>query len=105
MRSIEKLDYHPNPSARGLGGNRSYLLALLYDVSCDYYATSVLSGVIETCRAAKYQVVMRPCDYQSATVVDGRSKVVSGATVVSGCVVATATTGSGRDASRPFRQA
>jgi LacI family transcriptional regulator len=69
-RAIEKLDYHPNPSARGLGGNRSYLLALLYDISCDYYATSVLSGVIETCRAAKYEVVMRPCDYQSLTVAE-----------------------------------
>ena len=61
-RSIEKLDYHPNRSARGLGGNRSYLLGLLYDVSCGYYTTSVLAGVIETSRAARYQVVMEPCD-------------------------------------------
>ena len=65
MRAIEKLDYHPNPSARGLGGNRSYLLGLLYDVSCGYYATSVLAGFIERSRAAKYQVVMEPCDYSA----------------------------------------
>ena len=57
-RAIEKLDYHPNPSARGLGGNRSYLLGLLYDVSCGYYATSVLAGATERSRAAKYQIVM-----------------------------------------------
>ncbi len=69
-RAIEKLDYHPNPSARGLGGNRSYLLGLLYDLSCEYYATSVLAGVIESCRAANYQVVMQPCDYRSSTVAD-----------------------------------
>src|SRR4051812_36705503 len=25
MKVIRKLDYHPNPSARGLGGSRSYL--------------------------------------------------------------------------------
>ena len=67
-RAIEKLDYHPNPSARGLGGNRSYLLGLLYDLSCEYYATSVLAGVIESCRAANYQVVMQPCDYRSSSV-------------------------------------
>ena len=66
MRSIEKLDYHPNPSARGLGGNRSYLIGLLYDISCGYYTTSVLAGIIERSRAAKYQVVMEPCDYNSA---------------------------------------
>jgi LacI family transcriptional regulator len=70
LRSIEKLDYHPNPSARGLGGNRSYLLGLLYDVSCGYYTTSVLAGVIERSRAAKYQVVMEPCDYNAATLAE-----------------------------------
>lgn len=69
MRVIRKLDYHPNPSARGLGGMRSYLIGLLYDYSCDFYATSVLAGVLETCRAAHYQVVMHPCDYQSPKLV------------------------------------
>jgi LacI family transcriptional regulator len=67
MRAIQKLDYHPNPSARGLGGNRSYLLALLYDISCGYYATSVLAGAMERSRAANYQIVMQPCDYNAAT--------------------------------------
>jgi LacI family transcriptional regulator len=63
QRVIAKLDYHPSPSARGLSGSRSYLIGLLYDVSCAYYATGVLSGVLETCRDAQYQVVMQPCDY------------------------------------------
>jgi len=70
LRTIEKLDYHPNPSARGLGGNRSYLLGLLYDVSCGYYTTSVLAGVIERSRAAKYQIVMEPCDYNAPTLAE-----------------------------------
>ena len=52
LRVIRKLDYHPSPSARGLSGSRSYLISLLYDVSCAYYATGVLGGVLETCRAA-----------------------------------------------------
>jgi LacI family transcriptional regulator len=70
MRAIEKLDYHPNPSARGLGGNRSYLLGLLYDTSCGYYATSVLAGAIERSRAAKYQIVMQSCDYNASSLAD-----------------------------------
>ncbi|MBB6095436.1 LacI family transcriptional regulator [Povalibacter uvarum] len=70
LRVIRKLDYHPNPSARGLGGSRSYLIGVLYDVSCAYYATGVLAGVIETCRAARYQVVLHPCDYQSPALVE-----------------------------------
>jgi LacI family transcriptional regulator len=70
LRVIRKLDYHPSPSARGLGGSRSYLIGLLYDVSCAYYATGVLGGVLETCRAAHYQVVMQPCDYKSASLAE-----------------------------------
>jgi LacI family transcriptional regulator len=65
LRVIRKLDYHPNPSARGLSGSRSFLIGLLYDRSSEYYATSVLAGVLETCRAAHYQVIMQPCDYRS----------------------------------------
>lgn len=70
LKAIRKLDYHPNPSARSLGGSRSYLISLLYDMSCEYYATSVLGGVLEACRAAHYQVVMQPCDYRSPTLAE-----------------------------------
>ncbi|HEY4367684.1 MAG TPA: LacI family DNA-binding transcriptional regulator [Steroidobacteraceae bacterium] len=70
MRVIRKLDYHPNPSARGLGGSRSYLIGLLYDNSCAYYATGVLAGVLEICREARYQVVLHPCDYQAPTLAE-----------------------------------
>ena len=74
LRVIRKLDYHPSPSARGLSGSRSYLIGLLYDVSCAYYATGVLGGVLETCRAAHYQVVMQPCDYKSASLTEEVSR-------------------------------
>jgi LacI family transcriptional regulator len=36
LKVIRKLDYRPNPSARSLGGSRSYLVSLLYDKSCEY---------------------------------------------------------------------
>src|SRR4029077_4850759 len=54
----------------GLGGSRSYLIGVLYDNSCAYYATGVLAGVLETCRAARYQVVLHPCDYQLPSLAD-----------------------------------
>jgi LacI family transcriptional regulator len=76
LRVIRKLDYHPNPSARGLSGARSFLIGLLYDRTCDYYATSVLAGVIETCRAAHYQVIMQPCDFRSPSLAEEISRNV-----------------------------
>ena len=76
MRVIQKLDYHPNPSARGLSGSRSYLIGLLYDRHCENYATNVLAGVIETCRAGHYQVIMQPCDCRSPSLADEISRDV-----------------------------
>jgi LacI family transcriptional regulator len=76
LRVIRKLDFHPNPSARGLSGARSYLVGLIYDHMSGYYATSVLAGVIETCRAAHYQVIMQPCDSRSPTLADEISRNV-----------------------------
>jgi LacI family transcriptional regulator len=76
LRVIRKLDYHPNPSARGLSGSRSFLIGLLYDRSCEYYATSVLTGVLETCRAAQYQVIMQACDYRSPTLTEEVERIV-----------------------------
>jgi LacI family transcriptional regulator len=76
MRVIRKLDYHPDPAARGLSGARSFLIGLLYDRTCEYYATSVLAGVIETCRAAHYQVIMQPCDFHSPALADEISRNV-----------------------------
>lgn len=76
LRVIRKLDYHPNPSARGLSGSRSYLIALIYDRTCEYYATGVLAGVVETCRAAHYQVIMQPCDFRSQSLADEISRNV-----------------------------
>lgn len=70
LKVIRKLNYHPNPSARSLGGSRSYLIGVLYDYSCAYYATGVLAGVLETCRAARYQVVLHPCDYRLPSLAD-----------------------------------
>jgi LacI family transcriptional regulator len=76
MRVIRKLDYHPNPSARGLSGARSYLIGLIYDHQAAYYATGVLAGVVETCRAAHYQVIMQPCDTRSPSLADEISRNV-----------------------------
>ena len=85
LRVIRKLDYHPDPAARGLSGSRSFLIALLYDRTCEYYATSVLAGVIETCRAAHYQVIMQPCDFRSPSLAEEISRNVRrGATASSG---------------------
>jgi len=50
--SIRALNYVPNASARSLAGNRSYLVALLYDnpMAGSSYTMEVIVGVLQTPR-------------------------------------------------------
>ena len=43
---IAKLDYQPNPSARGLASSRSFLIALLYDNPSTAYIISLQTGAL-----------------------------------------------------------
>ncbi len=58
--AAKKLNYRPNPSARSLAGNRSYLVALVYDNPSPNYVMEVLSGVLDACGAAHYSMMLCP---------------------------------------------
>jgi LacI family transcriptional regulator len=60
--AAKKLNYRPNPSARSLAGNRSYLIALVYDNPSPNYVMEVLSGVLDACEAAHYSMMLRPLE-------------------------------------------
>ena len=59
---IEKLDFQPNPSARGLAAARSFLVALLYDNPSTAYIISLQSGALAACRENGYGLIIDPCD-------------------------------------------
>ncbi|NND46002.1 MAG: substrate-binding domain-containing protein, partial [Xanthomonadales bacterium] len=56
---------HPSSSARSLAGNRSYLMGLLYDNPSASYITKIQNGVLRTCRAQHYDLLIHPCDYKN----------------------------------------
>lgn len=62
--SIRELDYVPNASARSLAGNRSYLVALLYDnpTAVSSYIMDVIVGVLQACKGTPYNAVLHPFD-------------------------------------------
>lgn len=59
QETVEKLQYRPNPSARSLAGQRSYMLALVYDNPSNYLM-EIQTGVLEACRAQHYSLVLAP---------------------------------------------
>jgi len=61
--AMETLDYRPLPSARSLAGNRSFLVAMLYDNNdnpASTYLAEIQDGVLEACDAQRYSMMVRP---------------------------------------------
>ncbi|MFT3763554.1 MAG: LacI family DNA-binding transcriptional regulator [Pseudoxanthomonas sp.] len=67
--AVEKLHYRPHPSARTLAGNRSYLLAMLYDNPSSNYLMEVQLGVLDACQAQHYHLLLAPLVYDAKDIV------------------------------------
>jgi LacI family transcriptional regulator len=77
LRAVKDLDYRPNPSARSLAANRSFLVAMLYDNASPNYTMQVQNGVLQACDANHYGMVMRPMDSTSAQFVERVEALIS----------------------------
>lgn len=62
LKAVEALDYRPNIFARGLPGNRSFLICLLVPEVIPGYVAEFQLGVIGRCRASGYHLVAQPYD-------------------------------------------
>ena len=62
LRAVDKLKYIPNSSARSLAGNKSYLIALIYNNPSANYLMEVMGGVLEACAAEQYNMLLCPLD-------------------------------------------
>ena len=66
QQAVSEMRYKPHPSARSLAGQKSYLIALLYDNPSANYLMEVLGGVLEACEANHYNMLLSPVVYDSA---------------------------------------
>jgi LacI family transcriptional regulator len=76
QKAIQELNYRPNTSARRLAGNRSYLIALVYDDPSAYpnasanYVTNLHGGVLKKSRELGYDLLIHPCEYENRNLVN-----------------------------------
>jgi LacI family transcriptional regulator len=68
-KAVEKLRYRPHPSARGLAGRKSYLVAMLYDNPSSNYLMEVELGVLDACQAQHYHLMLAPLVYDAKDIV------------------------------------
>ncbi|HVI58625.1 MAG TPA: LacI family DNA-binding transcriptional regulator [Luteimonas sp.] len=70
LETVGRLQYRPNASARSLAGQRSYVIALLYNNPSRNYLMEIQAGVLDACYARHYNLVL-------ASVGSGREPVAS----------------------------
>jgi len=65
--AAKALNYRPNPSARSLAGNRSYLVSLVYDdpAAASSYIMEIIVGMLAACEQSRYSAMLRPLEYAS----------------------------------------
>jgi LacI family transcriptional regulator len=69
QKAVDKLKYVPHFSARSLAGNKSFLVALLYNNPSANYLMEVMGGVLEACAAEQYNMLLCPLEPDGPRVV------------------------------------
>ncbi|VUD42481.1 Catabolite control protein A [Thalassocella blandensis] len=68
-KAVKELDYQPNLSARHLRGASSFI-GFIYDNPNSHYVIEMQHGILDECHRQGYQLVIHPCDANSAALTD-----------------------------------
>lgn len=77
LESIKLLGYSPNQAARGLAGNKSFLLGLFYDNPSAAYVMALQQGVLDVCESEGFSLLIRSCVFDSPQLIE---KIIDQAT-------------------------
>ncbi len=73
LEIISELDYRPNLNARGLAGDRSFLIGLFCGAPGDYVSEFQI-GAVERCRESGYHLMVEPWDTNSPAIAEQINK-------------------------------
>jgi LacI family transcriptional regulator len=63
--------YVPNPMARALAFQRSFLIGMVYDNPNTEYIVNMQNGALDSLRDTGYELVVHPCDSKNADYIEG----------------------------------
>ena len=73
LEAVGRLQYRPNASARSLAGQRSYVMALVYNNPSRNYLMEIQAGVLDACQAHHYNLVLAPVGAREPAAFDIRA--------------------------------
>lgn len=74
--AIKKMDYRPNPQARGLAFKKSFLIGLIYDNPNAEFVMNFLEGALEALRDSGFELIVHPCNRRSPEFLSGLRQFV-----------------------------
>ncbi|KAF7787261.1 LacI family transcriptional regulator [Pseudoalteromonas rubra] len=77
LKVFKELDYRPNPIARGLARNKSFIIGCLYDNPSKSYITRVQSGALEACHKHNYNLLIHPCELRGEALIDNIDQLLT----------------------------
>ena len=76
QHSFKALGYRPNPQARALASNQSFLIGLLYDNPNKSYVSDIQSGALRRCKADGYNLIIHPEDHEGESLLANLESVL-----------------------------
>jgi len=70
LKVFKELDYTPNPIARGLAQNRSFIIGCIYDNPSKSYITRVQTGALAACQENNYNLLIHPCELRGEALIN-----------------------------------
>lgn len=67
---MDELGYVPNPQARGLNFDHSFLIGLIYNNPNPQYVVTTQEGILDVLKATEYELLVHPCDRSTPTLVE-----------------------------------
>ncbi|WP_226996496.1 LacI family DNA-binding transcriptional regulator [Thalassotalea crassostreae] len=68
--AVKELNFKPNPQARGLRGNKSFILTLIYSNPNPDYILEVQKGILDQGHEDGYNLQILPCDHTSENLIE-----------------------------------
>jgi len=75
-QAFSSLGYRPNPQARALAFNQSFLIGLLYDNPNKSYVSDIQTGALTRCKSEGYNLIIYPEDHEKDSLVDDLDNVM-----------------------------
>ncbi|WNC73081.1 LacI family DNA-binding transcriptional regulator [Thalassotalea psychrophila] len=68
--AVAQLNFKPNPQARGLRGNKTFILTLLYSNPNPDYILEIQNGAMAQGNAEGYNLQIFPCDHKDENIIE-----------------------------------